>query len=233
MSTNTNKKIEILKAKLRDNLFVTATYAETVGNDLNNVTIECSAPAHDDLRRAFRQLTPHLALIAEQINLDNKSGRQVSTADDANAREALMDPDRLFTMSDENWAILVDMECTGFSIGGSGDNEGVTLIGKRELSTNKTLNLTAPFTKWDDSMPYRHSSDLAELIETCKAEVYSYLFEGKHQPDAQMSFAFPEDTDQQQDKPDEIPNAAVAFEKPKLGRKPKSEGTTDTEGNDF
>lgn len=221
MSTNTNKKIEILKAKLRDNLFVTATYAETVGNDLNNVTIECSAPAHDDLRKAFRQLTPHLALIAEQINLDNKSGRQVSTADDANSREALMDPDRLFTMSDENWAILVDMECTGFSIGGSGDNEGVTLIGKRELSTNKTLNLTAPFTKWDDSMPYRHSSDLSELIETCKAEVYSYLFEGKHQPDAQMSFEFPEEQTDAEQSEDTPPVAADTSKK--RGRKKKDE----------
>lgn len=183
-------KIEILKAKLRSDLFITATYSETSSGEVNNVTKECGAPAHDDLRRAFRQLTPHLALISEQVRI-NYDGRKVDHGDESDAREKVMDPEELYTMSDADWKIVTAMECMGFSIGGSGDSEGVTIIGRRDLSSGSVLNLTSPFTKFQSD--YSFTSELAELIETCKAEVYSYLFEGKHQPDAQMKIEFPED----------------------------------------
>jgi hypothetical protein len=79
-----------------------------------------------------------------------------------------------------------ETQCKGFTIGGSGDNEGVTLIGSREIKYG-VLNIVSPFTKWDSE--YENIIELGEAIETCKHEVKLYLFEGKHQP-AQQKLPF-------------------------------------------
>lgn len=86
------------------------------------------------------------------------------------------------------------ISCKGFTIGGAGDNEGVCLLGLRHLDSSKVLNLTAPFTKWEDQ-DYENISELSQIIEACKHEVKLYLFEGKHQPEAQMEIGFPGESD--------------------------------------
>lgn len=115
MSTNnTNRKIEIFKAELKNDLFIKASYYETIGKDTDQVTRDCSAPAHDDLRKLFRQLIPHLALITEQVRFDDVNGRRASKETpeenpDADQRENLMDPDGLFMFSDADWKIVTAM----------------------------------------------------------------------------------------------------------------------------
>lgn len=82
------------------------------------------------------------------------------------------------TLDNEN------VTCKGFSIGG--DGEGVILFGFRKLSTGKALNFLSPFHKWDaETVGYEDSDGLRAAISVCKSEVSKYLFEGKHQPDAQ------------------------------------------------
>lgn len=76
------------------------------------------------------------------------------------------------------------VSCTGFTIGK--DAGGVTLIGFRDLESGSILNLTSPYTKFDDN------GDLEHAISVAKQEVLLYLFEGKHAPDVQLSL-FPED----------------------------------------
>lgn len=83
-----------------------------------------------------------------------------------------------------------DIVAKGFTIGGSGDHEGVCLFGSSNLDLG-VMNIVTPFVKWDSE--YQGISYLGEVIEECKAEVLAYLFEGKHQPDAQTSLDFPED----------------------------------------
>lgn len=82
--------------------------------------------------------------------------------------------------------------CTGFTIGGSGDHEGVTLFGGRILDGDKYLNIVAPFTKWESV--YNEISELGEIIEECKSEVDAYLFQGKHKPQmVQVEIDFEDD----------------------------------------
>ncbi len=81
------------------------------------------------------------------------------------------------------------IKAKGFTIGGSGDHEGVCLIGSSELELG-LLNLVTPFVKWDSD--YKNIAELGEVIEACKAEVLLYLFEEKHQPDAQLELEFDE-----------------------------------------
>lgn len=76
-----------------------------------------------------------------------------------------------------------EVSCTGFSMGKDGG--GATLIGFRDLDSGSVLNLTSPYTKFEDN------GDLEHAINVVKQEVLQYLFEGKHAPDAQLSL-FPE-----------------------------------------
>lgn len=48
-----------------------------------------------------------------------------------------------------NGVITLDISCKGFSIGGSGESEGVTLIGTRILPSDKVLNINSPFQRFD------------------------------------------------------------------------------------
>lgn len=41
-----------------------------------------------------------------------------------------------------------NISCRGFSLGGSMENEGVTLIGMRKLENDKVLNINSPFQKY-------------------------------------------------------------------------------------
>lgn len=78
-----------------------------------------------------------------------------------------------------------NVTCTGFSIGGNG--EGVKLFGTRKLDPGGAFNFLSPFHKWDgDTVEYDGSDGLRAAVSLCKAEVTKYLFEGKHQPDAQI-----------------------------------------------
>lgn len=168
----TSKKIIIKKAKIDKEMFLNVTYHESIilisgtkRKDIGgSITRDGENAIHDDLKAAFKKLNPHLALIAEMI-----------------ANPALDDLDMI---SDE----VKDFNVTGFSIGGNGDTEGVTLIGQRTLSTGKILNLTTPFEKWDGS-EYAFINELAETIEECKHEVELYL-NGKMAPPAQQEMDF-------------------------------------------
>ena len=90
----------------------------------------------------------------------------------------------------------IDIEaisCKGFSIGGTGESEGVTLTGVRTLESDKTLNISSPFQRFDgDFYEYKQMDELIEALDKCKFEVLAYLFEGKYEEDNQMSIPFEE-----------------------------------------
>ncbi len=138
-------------------IFVKGIYTEVMGaNGETDHSFKSNIAAHDDLRRAFNALVPHCINLAEQHGL---SGR---VPDDK-----------------------IDVQ--GFTISGEDENEGVTLSFTRTLSNGAEISLNTPFQKWDDQIvPYMQADDLSLLIEACKAEVYSYIFEDKHQPNNQL-----------------------------------------------
>lgn len=180
--------ITIKKAKIKDSLFLEVEYSEQQEDGVNSVKKDCTAPVHDDLKLAFKKLNIHLALLCHQVNTATGKGAiNILKAFEEEVTHQL-DPEQEYTFTAAGWEIVKAHYCSGFTIGGSGDNEGVVLVGKRELSNGKTLNLVSPFHKWEeDAYPYAYISELGQIIEECKHEVHAYLFEGKHQPDAQLS----------------------------------------------
>lgn len=184
--------IQIKKSKLKNSYFLEAEYSETIHDGTTNVKKDCNAPVHIDLKLVFRKLDIHLALLCEQAKT---KGEELLTISEAFPDDELMrtaDPTEEYRCTKTDWDIISKISCSGFSIGGSGDSEGVTIFGVRELSNGKKLNIVSPFTRWDDD--YTYAFDLAQIVEECKGEVYLYLFENKHQPETQLDMFDEEET---------------------------------------
>lgn len=134
--------------------FVDANYS-------NDVTKSSQQFVHGDLKYALNLLKPHVAAICEMPeakNIDIKS----PTEEDINEK-------------------LKSYIVTGYSKGGSDESEGVSIIAQKLLQSGQVLNLTVPFTKYEDETGdgYRHGAALRDVIDRCDFEVDAYLFEEK------------------------------------------------------
>lgn len=144
--------MEILKAKVTKDNTLVATYKNENGD---TVTIEGKNLVTKDLTNAFRDLVPHLTFLCEQ----KEAGVRMDEL-----------PDSIYST----------LEVSGYTIGGSDDSLGVTLIGKRFLKSKKVLNLSAPFTMFNnENEEYSYAFELNQTIDACNYEVEQYLFEKK------------------------------------------------------
>lgn len=140
--------MEITKAKITKENTLVATYLDA---DKNTVTVEGKNLVHGDLKAAFKALTGHMVILCE-----------LREAKEESAPHELND--------------LNTVEVTGYSIGGTDEDEGVTLIGKRFLKSKKVLNLITPFTKFaNENEEYPYSYELMDAINLCGYEVEQYL----------------------------------------------------------
>lgn len=164
--------IEIKSAKIKNTMFLDFSYRNKQAVKTDDINQSSDLPFHEDLKQAFLDLLPHFILICEQEKASKKMKDFIY--------DGVGDPD------DE---ILKSYEVTSFKIGGSGDAEGVTLTGKKFLSTGKTLNLNTPFLRFDDE-DYKFGAELVEALEVLKSEVFQYMTGNKHAPIAQQSMEF-------------------------------------------
>lgn len=142
--------MNITKAKITKDNTLVATFKN---ENEDNVTVEGKNLIHKDLRAAFDTLIPHLAFLCEQKEADGK--------------------DSIDELPEE---IFSTFEVSGYSIGGTDDNTGVTLVGKRFLKSKKVLNLIAPFTMFNnENEEYEHAFELQQSIDACNYEVEQYL----------------------------------------------------------
>lgn len=163
--------ITIHKVKSDKNGGLEVHYSETFTTDTQaNVTVSTvkNSPyaPHADLVQQLDAMRVHLALLCEQ-----KPDTSISTGG-----ELIYDS--------------TPFKVTGYTIGGEDEHEGVTLVGQKKLANNRSLNLVAPFTKWqDEHNGYGGADELFALITNCNSEVGKYLG-GKAAPEAQASFDF-------------------------------------------
>ena len=133
--------ITIQKVKVKDQqLTCEFTEQRTQEAPPRAFALTCAEQVHPDLPHRLSRLVPHLCLLTEQLTEG---------------------PDYWPDESEELPALFEQFTVTGFSMGkGQG---GVTLIGQRELTGGRVLNLTTPYQSFDDkpgSYPY------APLLET-------------------------------------------------------------------
>ena len=112
---------------------------------------------------------------------------------------------------------LKNIIVTGYSKGGNDESAGVSIQAQKLLKSGQILNLSVPFTKYEDESGdgYLYGAELKEAIGRCSYEVDAYLFEGKYGI-KQESFDF--------DTPEESDITGEKEEKPKKrGRKKKEQ----------
>ncbi len=140
---------------------------------VSNLTFEGLNLPHPDLLHAFDLLRAHLAILCSQLD-----GRDAELSD-------LEDEEKFISL----------FKVSGFSIGGSGETEGVTLIGSKKIKRG-VLNLVTPFTKFmDENAPYEYGDELNHLVYHAIEEANLYL-DDKIAPDAQTKIEYPDNEDQ-------------------------------------
>lgn len=158
--------VKIKKAKIKDELFLEVEYTEDMpGHTKKDTKLSCTIPVHVDLKESFKKLHTHLAILCDEAKEPKKKDFDTSEFFGFNVR--------------------------GFSIGGSDDNEGVTISGFKEGKYG-TVNLNTPFKKWSDE-EYPFISELSLSMTDAIEEVEQYLFNGKRAPEAQLELEFPEE----------------------------------------
>lgn len=163
--------VKIKKARIKEELFLEVEFTEELpGHSKKDTKLSCTIPVHDDLKRAFLKMNKHLALLCDDV-------------------ECKVD------LEDWDEELLGRYVVKGFSIGGTDENEGVSISGSKEAA-NGLVNLNTPFQKYEAS-EYHFISELGADIAACVYEVHQYLFEGKRAPEKQLAFDFQEMEEQE------------------------------------
>ena len=150
----TNSIITIQKVRLKD-LHLTCEFTEQRHEDApaRAFALTCQEQVHADLLHRLSRLVPHLCLLAEQLT------------------ESLdFWPDE----AEELPALFGVFSVTGFSMGKN--QSGVTLLGQRELTGGRVLNLTSPYQSFEDEHNrYAYAGRLETALFEAIAEVEAAL----------------------------------------------------------
>lgn len=182
METTVTTETKIKKALIKDD----ALYVEydqiindpELGPVINTIKLTGGNKPHEDLRKAFQILRFHVAMIAEQVESPGEPMKISMAGKGGKKKDITAMLDGL-----HDHPIVQAITVTGFSIGGSDESEGVTLIGQRALKSGAVLNITTPFTKWESE--YKYSSDLEPEVSVAIQECMEYL-NGKYAPNPQL-----------------------------------------------
>ena len=159
---------------------------------------------HKDLRQAIHALIPHLAVITEQREAQDRNLKQVQS-------------DRITDDNINSVYKRLDVDCVNFS-----DDEGeASLSGLRILTTGGIVKLTTPSIRLTDEESYTYHDELAAELEAVKYEAKAYIEDKKWGiKQSEIAFESPFEGVEAQDVP-EVP--IEGEQKPKKrGRKSKA-----------
>lgn len=165
------KPIEIRTGALVNTLFCTFIYDHNLAPTISNkIKVESEIPVHDDLRSAFKQLAPHLAVIFGAMELDDLNKIQVDRQPGEEADPVLVNLNRF--------------EVSEFKLEKYVEEETVILIGTEELPTGFAKLVTPPI-RFVNSK-YAHARELREAIDIVIFEIEEYLHGRKRAQDPQL-----------------------------------------------
>ncbi|WP_151087402.1 hypothetical protein [Hymenobacter baengnokdamensis] len=146
--------IAVQKARLKDQ-HLACEFTEQRSEDApaRSFALICQEQVHPDLLHTFSRLVPHLCLLTEQLTED--ADYWPGAGEELPARFAA------FTV-------------TGFSLGKN--QAGVTLVGQRELTGGRVLNLTTSYLLFEDEhSAYPYTGLLEADVQTALTEVEAAL----------------------------------------------------------
>ena len=159
---------------------------------------------HKDLRQAIHALIPHLAVITEQREAQDRNLKQVQS-------------DRITDDNINSVYKRLDVDCVNFS----DDEVEASLSGLRILTTGGIVKLTTPSIRLTDEESYTYHNELAADLEAVKYEAKAYIEDKKWGvKQSEIAFESPFEGVEAQDVP-EVP--IEGEQKPKKrGRKSKA-----------
>lgn len=167
---NDDEKLYIINSAALKDSFCNYSYEIASGVTKGDVcNRKGSLLVHDDMKNAFKKLHPHLAVICEE--LDPKKINDIDSIEDYDY-ELHKETGLEYKVS----RFHVD----SFQITGSGENEGVSIIGSKMLSTGEIVKLTSPKKAWEGD--YIFIMELRAVMDDIISEVELYMTEGKSQP---------------------------------------------------
>lgn len=157
------KDIVIKAAAIKDS-FCNYTYEQEIApNTTDTVSRKSGQLIHEDMRSAFSTLHAHLAAICEEIEVyPSLDIEKIEKYDEMVHREGSLEHKvSHFTVS-------------ALKIEGTGENEGVTLLGQKRLKTGEYVKLETPKVKWIDTT-YIYVNELRIATDKCVEEVELYM----------------------------------------------------------
>lgn len=156
MKQITGEGKRIIKVKITKDDTLDVTFTEVVnGQKLTHSSVVGDGVVHGDLKKAMGKLAPHLAFICDLKEEEFVDKKKFSKTD-------INEFDKLII--------------SGFTIGGSGEDEGICIIAQKMLAT-QVLNLTSPLTKLAE---YDFASELGETMEGIIYEAKEYIAGNKY-----------------------------------------------------
>lgn len=148
--------VEVLKAKITNEIFLYSEYKVNQKDDKGTFKKDGENPIHDDLKKAFAALTPHLANLAEQYNNSGELDKAQITC-------------RGFGIGGNGEGVT--LSGTRLLTNGKPFNFNTPYY---KWDTDKSESL------FEDE-----ADDLRVAVNKCIAEVIKYLFKHKYQPELQ------------------------------------------------
>lgn len=175
--------IEIHGGKIKA-LFCNYSYSITDGPTAGDIVPNRKGAGiiHDDMIAAFQKLNIHLAVICEEISPSEIDIENLPDVTD----ETLKGKEKQLAKKVDSFIV------SEFRIDGTGENEGVILVGTKTLSTSETVKLETPKVKFDST--YDFVQELAAAVSECQNEVALYM-NGKMKPKMIQGELGLEDTD--------------------------------------
>lgn len=146
--------VEVLKAKITNDIFLYSEYKVNLKDDKGSFKKDGENPVHDDLKKAFSGLAPHLAALSEQYNSDGKLDDSKIVC-------------RGFSIGGNGEGVT--LFGTRLLTNGKAFNFNTPFY-KWDTDPSETLFK-------DDAV------DLRSAVNKCRAEVIQYLFKHKYQPE--------------------------------------------------
>lgn len=172
--------VVVKKAEIRSGLFLSYEYDQKDTDVNNTIKTQSDAPIHDDLRDAFRALTPHFVFVCEEIK------------DEALVQAAIDTPEDYFGFRDEiKHEDFISYRVFGFTL--SKNEEGIVISGAKQLAIGSEIAFTTPRVKFDSD--YKFSSALLQSVEVLKSEVLEYM-SGKQAEKSQLALFGGEEEDE-------------------------------------
>jgi hypothetical protein len=129
---------------------------------------------HDDLKKAFKKLHVHLAVACEEIDQSD-----IKDIDSIPEWDVDADHPKRLTALEEVSRKVFHFSCSSYKCDGTGENEGVIMIGQKRLTTGEFVKLESPKVMW--SGEYHFINELKVAVDDISHEVQLYR-NGKFAP---------------------------------------------------